>query len=145
MALERRDPVPPGRYSVFIDADRTDAWAAWVRSHGVKVLQSIPRYELVAPGSFVWSMTLTFEPIKKLAGIMVLFELSKPTPWVNIGLPTIESGAVSSEFKAEHTDAVFDDEGRNPFAEVQRIILMGAAAFGVFYLAGKFFEGKGRA
>lgn len=94
--IERRDPVPPGRYSVFINPGEDARWRAWTVEHAasVKPLASLP-FTRLASSSAPFSTTWTGEIVENYAGSLVLFELTAATPWVGLGLPTIETRAVS--------------------------------------------------
>lgn len=68
MAIERRDPVPPGRYWVFLKPGEIPAWQSWSREHGV--------------------LTRLTERMGD-EGHHVVFDVVRPTPWIGFGLPTI--------------------------------------------------------
>lgn len=72
MALERRDPVPPGIYWLDVPQARVGEFNAWASARDVVVRRSVEKPNSDEP-------VLTW----------YLFEVLQPTPWVNIGLPTI--------------------------------------------------------
>lgn len=74
MAIERRDPVPPGRYSVFVLTKEEPLWHAWLAEHrgAVRALMSVPK------NGGDWSN-----------GTATLFEVDSPVKWVGLGLPDI--------------------------------------------------------
>lgn len=70
MTLERRNPLPPGFYSVDLRNDQVPLFTAWRREHGVQVLKTND------DGQFSW----------------LLFEVKTPTPWADatkLGFPSI--------------------------------------------------------
>lgn len=90
MALERRDPVPPGRYHVYISVGDAPRWNAWLKEHKgrVVVVSTEAQTELVDNNAF-FSTSLFGETLTRHAGDWILFDVKSPVPWVNIGLPTI--------------------------------------------------------
>jgi hypothetical protein len=104
MAVERRDPVPAGRYSLFLKPDEEQRWRDWINAHpAVKPLISVP-HQKVASNTAVFSITWMGDVIQHYAGSSVLFELSAPTPWVGLGLPTIESTRTKEEWLKDERD-----------------------------------------
>lgn len=102
MAVERRDPLPPGRYSFFVLVSDGPAWAKWLGEQGGRV-RVVAQVDKRALGTSVpvfatrWDGTI----IQDLVGTDVLFDVLEPTPWVGFGFPSIESapptGPVPSE------------------------------------------------
>ena len=104
MAVERSDPVPAGRYSLFLNPHEEQQFREWIGKHNtVKPLLSVPK-EKVASNTAVFSITWMGDVIKNYAGSSVLFELTAPTPWVGIGLPTIESDRSADAWLKEERD-----------------------------------------
>lgn len=89
MALERRDPVPAGRYYIYINADESETWNAWVESSGGRVKPIAIEAQTISPDSPVWATTPTGGIIKEHVGDWILFDVTEPVPWVKLGLPTI--------------------------------------------------------
>lgn len=89
MALERRDPVPPGRYYVFFEADEASTWQAWATAHADRVRTIAVESQTVSPDSPIWATTPTGQIVKEHVGDWVLFDVTAPVPWVKLGLPTI--------------------------------------------------------
>jgi hypothetical protein len=102
MANERRDPVPAGRYSLFLKPEEEQRWRDWLNAHSdtVKPLRSVP-HQKVRSNTAIFSITWMGDVIQDYAGSSVLFELAAPTPWVGLGLPTIETGDPDAWVKAE--------------------------------------------
>ncbi len=78
MAIERRDPLPPGRYSfnVWHGEDRPK-WDAWTRANSNTV-----RTVSIEPGT---------------ANDWVMFDVLAPTKWVGLGFPDIVTQDVHSQ------------------------------------------------
>lgn len=105
MALERRDPLPPGRYSFFVRADEEQAWSEWLREHrgSVSLLVSVPK-KVVTSRSPLFSVTFTGEIIRDYAGRAELFDVLAPTPWFGSGYPDIESATMPKAFARRELD-----------------------------------------
>jgi hypothetical protein len=99
MPLERRDPVPPGRYSIFILPTENETWARWVSSHPleVRVVVSVPRQTL-ASNTPVFATTWLGDILQNYAGSSVLFDVVSPVPWAGLGYPSIETGVSGAAF-----------------------------------------------
>lgn len=127
MALERRDPLPIGRYSVFILPKEASTWSEWIKRHGssVKVIAVVDHTKL-ASSTPIFSANLELELIKDYAGSSVLFDVTAPTAWVGLGLPTIENVSIESWTASERpTPSVEPDV----FDEVKSILLLGGALY----------------
>lgn len=132
MALERRDPLPPGRYSVFITEAETARWSAWVTANieTVKVIGSIS--QRVAPNGLpVFAVDTDFNIIWKRIGTAFYFEVSAPTPWVKLGLPDIETRSVDAwrQEKTENPEYIPDPDAIDPIAEIKSLLLFGAVVY----------------
>lgn len=88
--MERRDPVPVGRYWIYIDESETERWQAWVSASGGKVkvivteaLQTVSKW---IPAIFVtrWDLDI----IQSVVGYWILFDVLSPVKWVGFGYPT---------------------------------------------------------
>lgn len=75
MAVERRDPLPPGRYWVDIPPKDVLAFNVWKNTHRDAV-----RVQRVSTGSNGWEWHL--------------FEVLAPTPWGGWGFPNIAGADV---------------------------------------------------
>jgi hypothetical protein len=93
MALERRDPVPPGRYHVYVSVDDAPRWSAWTKEHKGKIAVLSTEAQTTTPNNPFFGTTLFGETIKEHAGDFIVFDVKSPVPWVNIGLPTIVAPA----------------------------------------------------
>lgn len=95
MAVERRDPLPIGRYWVFVFERDRDAWARWTA-------QFSPRWVRVRATSQLDHAGLganALEQLKALTGVdltsgerpadFVQFDVLEPVPWLGIGFPNI--------------------------------------------------------
>lgn len=91
MALERRDPVPPGRYHVYVSVEDASRWNTWAKEHKGKIQVVSTEAQTTTDNNPFFATTLFGETIKKHAGDWILFDVKTPVPWVNIGLPTIVS------------------------------------------------------
>lgn len=91
MAIERRDPLPKGRYWIFLLEGEDPQWQAWVRAHAstvrVRVTERKERLESYTPAIFSTRPDLSI--IMEDGGTWVLFDVLAPTPWVGLGFPTI--------------------------------------------------------
>lgn len=107
MAVERRDPVPAGRYSVLVLPEEEPRWRAWVEAHAATVhpIMSVPKQRL-ASNTAVFSTTWMGDIIQDYAGSAVLFRVSSPTRWVGLGLPTIETRSDAAWLKEERESLV---------------------------------------
>lgn len=135
MALERRDPLPPGRYSIFLLTAEMPQWQAWVRQHSDRVhvdatidQRAVGGGELTATayvdtdGNIIW----------KTVGAVLLFTVKAPVPWVGIGLPDIETRPIG-EWKAEHSES---PTAPGVLDQVRNLLLLGAGV----YLAGAWLQ-----
>lgn len=89
MAVERRDPVPPGRYWIFLKKEEMSVWADWTKLHSGAVKVVASETQFVTPEGFIWAATPTGDIIKDAHGEWVLFDVVAPVPWVGFGFPTI--------------------------------------------------------
>lgn len=94
MAVERRNPLPPGRYSVFVLVSDEAAWDRWTHDNAeaVRVIARIPQDALDGGGQGlpIFSTTPTGAIIEERVGDAVLFEVTSPVTWQGPGLPDIE-------------------------------------------------------
>lgn len=99
MAFERRDPLPAGRYAIFILQKEEARWAAWLAEYrdSVKLVVSVPKRE-AASNTAVFSITFTGDIIQNYRGRAELFDVLSPTPWVGLGFPDIETGTSVQAF-----------------------------------------------
>lgn len=77
MALERRDPLPPGRYSFNVWHGDRAKWDAWTRANSNTV------------------RTISIESGD--ANDWVMFDVIAPTKWVGLGYPDIVTQNVKSQ------------------------------------------------
>lgn len=88
--MERRDPVPVGRYWVYIDESEVSRWQAWVASSAsqvqVLVTEAQQKVSSWIPAVFVtrWDLDI----VQSTVGYWVLFDVLSPVKWVGFGYPT---------------------------------------------------------
>ncbi len=131
MAIERRDPLPPARYSIFLNATEIERWAAWVASHrdSVKVVATI---EKTAVGgselTTVFHVDTDGDIIWKRVGTVVLFDVTAPTAWVGLGYPDIWTLSIG-EWQAEHLENPEYIPEPSPLDELRNLALFGAGIY----------------
>jgi hypothetical protein len=118
MALERRDPLPAGRYSIFLLPGDSASWSAWTSRYRstVRVVATVDKREGFITDTYM--------------GSSIVFTVTAPTPWVGLGLPTIETRPIA-EWQAEEME-VPKDETTGPIEQVRNLVIFA----GVIYLAG---------
>lgn len=129
MAVERRDPVPPGRYWVFILPKEEEQWARWVTANQATVrvigVERKTKLEPYVPAIFATRPDLSI--IMQDGGAWLLFDILAPTPWVGLGLPTIvNSSSVKSSSQVEQGEVPPEPAGSGPTDFAAKIAL-GAA------------------
>lgn len=134
MALERRDPVPPGTYSIFVNESERPTWESWLREHRSTVRQLATIEKRGVGGSELTAIFHT-DPdgniIWKTVGSSNYFQVSAPTPWVGLGLPTIEDRPISAWAREENENPEYQPEP-TALDDLRDIVLLG----GGIYLAG---------
>jgi len=135
VALERRDPLPPGRYWIFLKKDESERWRKWVDESPV-----VPRYSesmsALGRAPAVFQTRWDLDPIMQHVGDYVVFDVIRPTPWIGFGYPTIVSqGEITASTPLPSTTDVIQApapaEGDfNPlgelFGEVKTLVFVGA-------------------
>ena len=93
MAMGRRDPLPPGRYSVVVPVADGAVWKAWTKANAatVSTVAAVPQKAL-ASNTPIFAIDLAGNIIENLIGTSVVFDVSAPTPWVGLGFPDIVPG-----------------------------------------------------
>jgi hypothetical protein len=140
MAVERRDPLPPGRYWIYVLEDELEDWDEWSREHSatVRVVASERKKKLspFVPAIFVTRPDLSI--IMEEAGAWFLFDVTAPTAWVGFGFPTIvtDMTIIRSEQVEQAPDPLPDDQlAKDIWGELKGLVLLA----GGIYLAGAFF------
>jgi hypothetical protein len=144
MTVERRDPVPPGRYSALVQASEGAAWHRWLTANPtVRVVAQVDKRALsstVPVFATRWDGTI----VQDLIATAVLFDVAVPTPWVGFGFPTVEKtdGVPRSiaSWVAEQTEnpEFIPDGAPDLFQQLQSLLLFGGAvALGVVLLGRK--------
>lgn len=88
--MERRDPLPAGRYWIYIDESEVARWQAWVTASGGKVKPIVTeaqnKISSWVPAVFAtrWDLSI----ITSIAGYWILFDVLAPVKWVGFGYPT---------------------------------------------------------
>ena len=133
-ALERRNPLPPGRYWIDVFEQHSAAFAAWLGRQAGKVrVESTERFAANAGG-----------PAREF----VLFQVLEGVPWEGPGLPTIaDAGVRSSADTVERPppaqgpiDALTEDVRQA--ADATRTVVLVAAGAGGLYLLFKLLGGR---
>lgn len=95
MAMERRDPVPPGRYWITLKRSEMDQWREWLIENSTKVSVVASEAQFVSPDGWLWAarpeaiLPGTDGIIKTIAAEWILFDVKSPVKWIGLGLPTI--------------------------------------------------------
>lgn len=149
MAVERRDPLPPGRYWVYVLEDELVRWDEWARDHSatVHVVSSERKKKLSSytPALFVTRPDLSI--IMDEAGAWFLFDVSAPTPWVGFGFPTIvtDPAVRSSTDVEEAPDPEPDDQlAKDIWKEIRGLILLAGGVYLGGTLVKEFLLERGR-
>jgi hypothetical protein len=102
MAMERRDPLPPGRYSFVVPVADGAVWKAWTKAHSMTVatVAAVPQKALASNNPF-FATDLEGNIIENLVATVVVFDVSSPTPWVGLGFPDIVPGPQTPEAALE--------------------------------------------
>jgi len=143
MALERRDPLPIGRYWQFVLEDEYDRWQSWVTENRdtvqVVAVERKMTLEPYRPAIFVTRPDLSI--IMHEGGSWVLFDVKAPTPWVGLGYPTIVTDMTitrSEQVEQGPPPAPDDQLARDVWGRVSELLFWGA----VVYLGGQFIARK---
>lgn len=88
--LERRNPLPPGRYWTIVPEANEQAWTAWVKRTRPKMYIEV------------------LEP--REGGAFYLFVVKEPVTWEGPGLPTIAEPGVDGSEDVEKFPAAVDLE-----------------------------------
>lgn len=139
MAMERRDPVPKGRYWLFLLEGEEETWGEWVTDHAatVRVVATERKTKLSPWRPAIFSTRPDLSIIMEEGGSWVLFDVLAPTPWVGLGFPTIVTDAsVQSSTQVEQAPAPKPDDelAREVWGRVSELLFWGA----VVYLGGQF-------
>ena len=136
MAVERRDPLPPGHYWQFIRTDELPQWQAWLTANYPNVVAKVSETLYTSPDNVLFAYTPTGELIRKDEGEVVLFTVRQPVKWVGLGFPTIlqnDPGIAPYQALAETAKTPKPEEFRTPleqlWAEVKTAAFVGLALF----------------
>ena len=139
MAVERRNPLPPGRYWVYVLEDELEAWDEWAREHSatVRVVASEQKKKLPAFRPAIFATRPDLSIIMDEAGAWILFDVTAPTEWVGFGFPTIVTDmTITQSSQVEQAPAPDPDDqlARDVWGEVKGLVLLA----GGIYLAAAF-------
>lgn len=143
MAVERKDPVPPGRYWLFLLEGEEEKWQDWVHEHAasVRVVATERKEKLAAYRPAIFATRPDLSIIMEEGGEWVLFDVLAPTPWVGLGFPTIVTDPnvrSSSNIEQAPPPAPDDQLAREVWGRVSELLFWGA----VVYLGGQFIARK---
>jgi hypothetical protein len=136
--MERRDPVPPGRYWIVLKRDELPQWREWEISNSSKVSVVATESQFVSPDGWLWAsrpeaiLPGTDGIIKTIAAEWVLFDVKAPVKWVGIGLPTIVTDL--NMFRTTDFITAPDPDVSGPMAQIRNLVFFA----GVVYLVGTF-------
>ncbi|HEV8550419.1 MAG TPA: hypothetical protein VGQ57_15350 [Polyangiaceae bacterium] len=145
MAIERRDPVPKGRYWLFLLEGEEERWQAWVTEHrdSVRVIASETKQKLAPYRPAIFATRPDLSIIMEEGGAWVLFDVLAPTPWVGLGYPTIVTDpAVHSSTDIEQAPAPLPDDAlaQQLWSQVKGLLFWG----GLIYLGGQVIASRGK-
>lgn len=88
--MERRDPLPAGRYWIYIDDSEVTRWKEWVSaSEGrVKVVVTEAQKAISSWIPAVFATRWDLSIITSIEGYWILFDVLSPIKWVGFGYPT---------------------------------------------------------
>ncbi len=137
MAVERREPLPPGRYWIYILEDELGDWDEWARAHSatVRVVATERKTALPSHAPAVMVTRPDLSIIMDAAGAWVLFDVLTPTPWIGFGFPTIvtDRSITQSSHVEQAPDPEPDDQlASDLWGEVKGLVLLA----GGIYLGG---------
>lgn len=132
MAVERKDPLPVGRYWVVVFERDNAKWDQWIKQFSpdrVKVRATAG----LDPAGVLGNLLGSAAP-----GYWVQFDVVQPTPWVGIGYPTIVPGGAPTP--TSPTDVIQapppeTSEGLASELAGKALLFGGAALVGIFLLA----------
>lgn len=137
--MERRDPIPAGRYWVYIDESEVARWSAWVTSNEgrVKVLVTEPQLTLSSWLPAIFQTRWDLSVIQSVKGYWILFEASEPVKWVGLGYPTtvidpaIKSATdvMTAPAPTPDTDMLGDSPLGAVLGQLKTILLIGGGLF----------------
>lgn len=144
-AIERRDPLPAGRYWVYIDDEEVDAWQDWVsKSDGkVKTLIMEPQKEVARwlpavfatrPELFILQ-SITGPIIQSVAGYWVLFDVLTPVIWIGFGYPTT---VIDPTIRSATDVASTPPPDPDPYSGLRNLVFTA----GLFWLASSWLSRK---
>lgn len=134
MAVERRDPLPAGRYWTFVLEDELGDWQRWVSSQ-VPLVHVVAAERKSALAPFLPAVFATRPDgsiIMDAKGAWFLFDVKAPVPWVGFGFPTIVTDpTITSSSQVEQAPDP-EPEGKltdDMWREVKSVVLLGAGVY----------------
>lgn len=132
--MEKRDPVPAGRYWVYIDQSEVARWQAWVSASGgnVKVVATEEQRVVSKWLPIVFVTRFDLSIIQSVVGYWILFDVLAPTKWVGFGYPTtVIDPKVKSSTDIATAPAPVAEE--NPIVDflgsIKNLVLVGVGVF----------------
>ena len=88
--MERRDPLPKGRYWVYIDDSETGTWGDWQAEHqdSVSTIATEPQQAIYRWLPAIFQTRWDLDIITHTEGYWILFDVKTPVAWVGLGYPT---------------------------------------------------------
>jgi hypothetical protein len=129
MAVEKRDPLPPGRYWVTLHPEEIETWYAWVERNRPNVHVINNEVQTVTPDSFIWAVTPFGEVIKEAKAYWIVFEVKAPVAWIGFGYPTIAGPRIESTtdvIQAPEAEPGVIDRVEATLSATQSLITFGA-------------------
>lgn len=136
MAVERRDPVPPGRYWVYLDKEEIPTWAKWLEQFPGSVRVIATEVQAITPHGVIWAIKPDLEIIKTAVGEWILFDVLRPVPWVGFGFPTI----VTDPNVKGTSDVMTAPVPEDSVDRIKNLVLLG----GAIYIVGMLLSRKYR-
>lgn len=134
-ALEKRDPLPRGRYWVYLDDSELEHWQQWVSGSGgaVKTIVTEEQRTVARFLPIIFLIRPDWTLIESVAGYWVLFDVLEPVKWVGFGYPTtVVDPAVRSSTDIA-TAPVIETDDDNPILaflrKIEGIVLVGVGVY----------------
>jgi hypothetical protein len=135
MAMERRDPLPPGRYWLFLMPSEIGRWREWTETHRgvVKTVLVEPQLALAPHVPAIFATRPDLSIIREQAGDYVVFDVLSPVPWVGFGFPTIVPPGELPSANQVSSGPEPGDTDMNPlgalFGEAKTLALLAGATY----------------
>lgn len=132
--MERRDPLPVGRYWCYIDQSEVGKWGDWVAANPgkVKVLVTEAQKSLSSWLPAIFQTRWDLDVITSVVGEWILFDVTAPVKWVGLGYPTtvIDPNVKSS---TDVSTAPAPEPDANPlgvlYGDLRTLLLLGGGLY----------------